>query len=140
MKKTEKTNANGSGDPHAIPNMMQPNLKMATGMLTPMLSANIAMLNWNAKYCEKLAQGYKQWFDFVGHRIEEEATLAANMQSVKDPKEVAQVYSSFVERAAKDYQTELSELTKLTGELSSDATDALQNMSSSPDVGASMGE
>ena len=140
MKKTEKLSANGSGDPHAFPDMMQPNLKMATEMLTPMLSANIAMLNWNAKCCEKLAHGYKQWFDFVGHRLEEEASLAAKMQSATDPKEVAQVYSSFVERAAKDYQTELSELTKLTGELSSDATDTLQEMSISPDAGATMGE
>lgn len=136
MQKQDSARQNGSTDFGAFPDTIQPNMQMATSMLSPMLSVNIALLNWNAKYCERLAQGYKQWFDFVGHRLEEDASLAAQMQSAQDPKAIAQACSSFVERATKDYQTELSELTELTGKLSNDATDALKDMNISPDAGA----
>jgi len=87
MQNQENSSQNGSIEPGAFPDMMQPNLEMATSMLTPLLSANIALLNWNAKNCERLAQGYKQWFDFVGHRLEEDASLASQVQSAKDPQE-----------------------------------------------------
>ena len=140
MKKPKQASQNGPTDPGAFLDMMQPNMQMATSMLSPIWSANIALLNWNAKCCERLAHGYKQWFDFIGHRFEEDASLAAQMQSAKDPKEVAQACSQFVEKATKDYQTELSQLTKLSDELSNDATDALQDMSISPEVGAVVGE
>ena len=119
---------------------MRPDLQFANSMLSPILSANIAMLNWNAKCCERLAQGYKQWFDFLGHRLEEDASLAEKMQSAQDPTEFAQACSSFVEKAAKDYRAEFSELTKLTDEMSNDASDALQDLSISPEVGAVSGE
>ncbi|MFY0610389.1 MAG: phasin family protein [Hyphomicrobiaceae bacterium] len=140
MRKQDKMKRGRPSDSEAIPDMFQPNLVMATNLLSPMLSAHIAYLNWNAKYCERLAQAYKQWFDFVGHRLEEDASLAAQVQSAKDPKEVAQACSDFVATATKDYQAELSELTKLTDDLSNGAADALQDMSISPNAGATMGE
>jgi hypothetical protein len=140
MPKQRNINQNGYVDPAAFQKMMQPNLQMATSLLAPMLTANIAILNWNAKYCERLAEGYKQWFDFMGHRLEEDASLAAQVQSAKDPKDIAQACSRFVERATKDYQSELSEFTKLTSDLSNDAADALQDMTVTPETGATMGE
>lgn len=119
--------------------LFQPNVQMATNIMSPILLANIAMLNWNARYCEKLAQGYKQWFDFVGHRLEEDASLPAQVHSAKDPKDLARACSRFVERATKDYQSELTELTKLTKDLSNDATDALHDISIAPETGAVSG-
>lgn len=136
-KQASHGNFSGSG---GMLDLIQPNMQMATSMMSPILLANIAMLNWNAKYCERLAQGYKQWFDFIGHRLEEDASLAAQMHSAKDPKDVARACSRFVERATKDYQSELTELTKLTKDLSNEATDALQDLSISPEAGAVIGE
>jgi uncharacterized phage infection (PIP) family protein YhgE len=142
MRNKEKPGSNGLSEAHdgGFADIVAPNLKAATGMLAPILSANIALLNWNAKNCGRLAAGYKQWFEFVGHRLEEEASLAVRMQAAKDPQEVARAYSDFAEKAAKDYQAELSALTKLSSDLSNDATDALQDVSVTPDNGAAMGE
>lgn len=140
MQRTEVNGRDNTTESNPLLEIMRPDLQFADGMQTPFLSAQIAMLNWNVKYCERLAQGYKQWFDFLGHRFEEDAAFASQMQSSKDPKEIAQACSNFVERATNDYRAEISELTKLTDDLSNDATDALQDMSVSPGVGAVSGE
>lgn len=125
MQDSKQASHGSPTGPSGILDLMQPNMQLATSMMSPILLANIALLNWNARYCEKLAQGYKQWFDFVGHRLEEDASLAAQVHSAKDPKDVARACSMFVERATKDYQSEFTELTKLTKDLSNNATDAL---------------
>ena len=80
-------------------------------------------------------QSHNKWFEFVGHRLEQDATWAA-----KSLKEVAQACSSFTERASKDYQTEISDLAKLSCDLSSDTVDALRDLNISPESGAVMGE
>jgi len=46
------------------------------------------------------------------------------MQSTKDAQGLSNVYSKFFETAAKDYQIEFSELSKLPGNPAKDATDA----------------
>ena len=140
MPKSNGKQANNIFGGNGMGTMMQPNMSLVTSMFAPMLAANITMLNWNARNCEKLAQVYQQWFQFLGHRLDQDATFAEEMQKVKDPEEIAKVCSTFVEKAAKDYQDELSELTKISGEFSNQMTDAIQDLSTPPAAGAVMGE
>jgi Phasin protein len=120
--------------------LMQQNLEMASSMFAPFLAANISLLNWNASNCKRMAQAYSQWFDFVGHRFEEDASFAEKLQTTKDPKKLSKVCSTFLETAAQEYQKEVSELTKLTKVMANDATDALQDMSVSKENGAVLGD
>ena len=116
--------------------LMQHNLEMATDMFRPFLAANISLLNWNANNCKRMGQACSQWFDFVGHRLEEEASLAQQLQTTKDPERLSNACSKFLDTAAQDYQNEVSELTKLTSGLANDATDALQDVSVGKENGA----
>jgi len=123
-KKSEQTAQNMPRGFDMSAGMVQHNLEFGASMMAPFMAANISILDWNANYCRQVAEGYSQWFDFLGHRLEEDATFAKQLQSTKDTQGLSNVCSKFFETAAKDYQTEFSELSKLPDNLAKDATDA----------------
>ena len=120
--------------------LMQQNAAIASQMFQPLIAANITLLHWNAENCKRMAQAYSQMFDFIGHRLEEDASFAERLQASKDPKGVSDACSAFFEKAAKDYRDEVTELAKLTRGMAGAASDALQDLSARNESGAVMGE
>jgi hypothetical protein len=75
-----------------------------------------------------MAQAYSQWFDFIGHRFEQEAKLAEQLRTTKDPQELSSAYSKFLETATEDYRHEFEELTNFSREMTSGATEILKDI------------
>ena len=142
MPKSNANTTDGFAASNGFMRMMQPDVGMYSRMLAPMLAANVTMLNWTARNCEMMAQASQHWFQFLGQRFNEDASFAEKMQKAKDPEQIATACSKFVEKAAKDYQVELSELTKISGKFSNEMSDAIQDLSQdlSKPTGAVMGE
>ena len=124
----------------ALAAVMNPDMNSAMTLLVPMLSANIQPLNWYARCCHRLAQSQKQFLDFVGDRLEEDAAFFERVGKIKDPGQLTQTCMQHVQKAAQDYQTEFSEFARLSGDFSNYATDALQDLSVTRGSGAVLGE
>ena len=98
------------------------------------------MLAYCAKSCKHVADAYREWFTFLGHRLEEDAQFAEKLSQLKGPEELTTAYSAFLVKAAQDYQNEFTAMAKITGELSNEMTDAVQDLGKSPAAGAVLGE
>ncbi len=98
------------------------------------------MLGYSAKTCRHVADAYQEWLNFIGRRLEEDAQFAEKLSQLKNPEELTSAYSAFLAKAAQDYQNEFAAIAKITGELSNEMTDAVQDLGKSPAAGAVLGE
>mgnify|MGYP001827522214 CR=1 FL=1 len=98
------------------------------------------MLAYSAKSCMHVADAYREWFTFLGRRLEEDAQLAQELSELKELRDITSAYSAFFAKAAQDYQNEFAAMAKITEELSNDMTDAVQDLGKSPAAGAVLGE
>jgi len=84
-------------------------------------------VKWNGKMYEGLALLGSEWLDFVNRRLKENVSLPQRLYATRSPEEVHQAYIAFWQRAADDYQKELTVMTRLAGGLLNDSLAAAQS-------------
>jgi CBS domain-containing protein len=78
---------------------------------------------WNRGLCAVCADANREYLDFLRRRGVEDVGFPARLASCKTPTEVMQVYQSFFEKAARDYQDEYAALARIGSSALSDETD-----------------
>jgi len=93
---------------------MQPGPESFVRMVQPMMAATASMIEMQAKLCHAGAQASREWFDFVGRRLEMDAKLMKDMQGAWTPQAFMNTWMSFARRMATDYGEEFAELSRLS--------------------------
>lgn len=68
------------------------------------------LTEWNRGVCAVCADANREYLDFLRRRGIEDVRLPQRLASCKTPADVMQVYQSFLEKAARDYQAEYTAL------------------------------
>lgn len=84
---------------------------MALDLWTQMMANTTAA--WNGQCGSALAEANREWLDFVNRRLTRDAELAQCLGGCKCPNDVWHAYAEFWQVAARDYQAEFAELTRL---------------------------
>jgi Phasin protein len=111
--------------------LMLPHPEMISRMMQPTLSVNAAWLDLNARLFHDAAETSKEWLDFIGRRLEQDAEFAASVRMARTPQQFFDAWSRFFQRAARDYRDELSEMGRLSTKAASDATRAVETVTES---------
>lgn len=136
MKKSSDTVYGIPAGLEAFSEMLRPGMGLMDNFISPMFSTQIAMLNWQARGFKMLAAASRDWLEFLGRRLDEDAAFAEKLRATKDPRALMTAYSDWVQKAARDYQREFMGMARFANGLSDAASDALQDVSIPPQVGA----
>jgi len=116
---------------------MQPGPESFVRIIQPMMGATASMIEMQAKLWHAGAQASRDWFDFVGQRLEMDAKLMREMQSAWTPQAFMDAWMRFTRRMATDYGEEFAELSRLSSEASGGTCEVMRDM---PDNVMSRGE
>ena len=83
----------------------------ATELWAPLITGT---QDWVNRCSSTIYSLNKQWMDFFQKRVEQDFALPQHIMSCRTPVEVWSVYTDFLQKAVADYQTEFSELGKLS--------------------------
>ncbi len=81
----------------------------------------------NGEIYEGLAALGSEWLDFVNRRLKEDLKLPPQLCACRSVDEMRDTYVAFWQRAADDYQKELTAMTRLGSRLANNSMTAAQN-------------
>src|SRR5574342_284108 len=70
-------------------------------------------VKWNGRMYQGFATLGSEWLDFVNRRLKEDLSFPQRLCASQTPEEVRQVYVAFWQKAADDYQNELTVMSRL---------------------------
>ncbi len=78
-------------------------------------------IGWNGKVFEGLARLGTEWVDFVNRRLKEDIKLLPRLAACRCAEEVSDAYAEFWRNLGEDYSKELAVLSRLSGDVATNA-------------------
>ncbi len=127
MDKQQNPSHVGEKSAEQFASLMVPTPENMARMVQPMLSASASLIEINAKMWYAAAEASREWFDFIGRRLEKDAKLVEDLQNAPDPQAVVENVTQFSQRMAQDYQQEFSELSRLSAKAAGGASEVVRD-------------
>lgn len=112
-------------------NVMAPTPEMFVRMLQPALSVSASVIEMNARMWHAAAEASREWCDFIGRRLEKDAKFVEEMQSAQTPQSFMDNCTRFSRGMVKDYQEELSELSRLSSKAAGGVSEVVREAADS---------
>ncbi len=88
-------------------------LEAVEAMASVNKSITTAVVDFNEMLCSRIAAVNQEWASFVGKRLAEDFELSRRFTACRNLGEVLSAYSSFLQTAFEQYQTEFAHMLKL---------------------------
>ncbi len=117
--------------------LMTPAPDIFLRMWQQMFTATACTIEMNARIWHAAADGSREWCDFVGRRLEEDAKFVAEMHGAESPQSLMDNVTQFSRGMVKDYQEEFSELARLSSKAAGGFSEVVRDAAADASSGVS---